>query len=201
MYQANRKVTNNGGQVDTSNAGPTRHTVPASVSGTYHQSAQYFGAMVERNTNAALQAAILNERDNLARGMQRSESLDLGFINEHVGLHTGRELVENWHGDSAFSSSLAKIASASGSTSPSKSPSMSPTQSPSTSPSISGGWKRRGQDIDGEASGDYSGTSVSLSALMETRWPLELTIMMAVLMRLVMCVSTPGMEQHGLNVA
>lgn len=114
MFQANRMITNNGGQVDTSNAGPTRHTVPEAVSGTYHQSAQYFGAMVERNTNAALQAAILNERDNLARGMQRSESLDLGFINEHVGLHTGRELVENWHGDSAFSSSLAKIASASG---------------------------------------------------------------------------------------
>jgi hypothetical protein len=42
-------------------------------------------------------------------------------------------------------------------------------------------WTKRGLDIDGEASSDYFGQSVSLSALMETWWPLELTIMMALL--------------------
>ena len=55
------------------------------------------------------------------------------------------------------------------STTPSKSPSSSPTDSPSASPSKSPSssptetWEKRGSDIDGDAAGDESGYSVSLS--------------------------------------
>ena len=48
-------------------------------------------------------------------------------------------------------------------TSPSANPSKSPSLSPSASPTIKS-WTQVGPDIDGEAAGDKSGTSVSLSA-------------------------------------
>ena len=107
-------VQANGGEVDTSNPGPTRHEVAPSVQGSYHSTANYLGAIVEQSTHSALQAALLNEREDLSRGMKPSASLDVDTIQEHVGLLSGRAISENWHGDSAFAPNLAAMASAIG---------------------------------------------------------------------------------------
>ena len=61
MYLANRMVEQNGGQVDTSNPSEARHRVPPAVSGSYHETAAYFGDIVQQATHSALQAALLTD--------------------------------------------------------------------------------------------------------------------------------------------
>lgn len=100
--------------MDTSNPSEARHRVPPAVSGSYHETAAYFGDIVQQATHSALQPALLTERQNLTQGMKASESLDLASIEEHVGLLSGRSIAKNWHWDSALAPSLAALASSAG---------------------------------------------------------------------------------------
>ena len=134
MYLANRSVSQNGGQANTSIALTTRHQPAATVTGNYHQSANYFGNMVSNHAHNAVQGALLDARDQIAReeaargGLARGDSrghatggrgatgegaptgLDLSMINEETCRGVAREISESIHGDSEYTRLFSEIA-------------------------------------------------------------------------------------------
>ena len=80
LYRANRMLAANGGQASTSNPGPTRHRPPPSVVGNYHQTAESFGAIINRHAHSAVNGALLAARDNIQAGIPTA-SLDIDVVN------------------------------------------------------------------------------------------------------------------------
>ena len=113
MYEANIMLAQNGGNPNTSNCTVTRHSPAPSVVGNYHQTAQSMGNIMSRHAHGAVQSALLAAGQELSIG-QTVPSLDIGMIQEKVGMHIGREISETMHGDSSFATNLVAIASAGG---------------------------------------------------------------------------------------
>lgn len=113
LYKANRVLADNGGEADTSVARPTRHNPPASVMGSYHNTAQGLGDIVARHTHSAMTGALSSLQKDIRIG-RPNVSLDLGMVQEQACLLAAREVSETLHGDSAMARTLHQFASAAG---------------------------------------------------------------------------------------
>ena len=82
MYQTNRRIADSDGVVNNRNPHPQgHHTNPSNMIGTYQSTAGFFGEVLNRQVNIALQSSMLHAREEMQRGTP-NPSIDASSVQE-----------------------------------------------------------------------------------------------------------------------
>lgn len=115
MYSVSAMLSANDGELNVLGAdlGAARHWPPASVVGTFHRTAESMGNIVAKHAHSAVEGAIMAARNDIRAGIP-VKVLDVSRVKEEEGLLTGRDIVEELHGDGSHAVQLASVAVAAG---------------------------------------------------------------------------------------
>jgi hypothetical protein len=113
MYQTNRRIADSDGVVNNRNPHPQgHHTNPSNIIGTYQSTAGFFGEVLNRQANIALQSSMLHAREEMRRGT--NPSINASSVREQFFQGAATDIVEQFTRDGPHAAFLNATTAAAG---------------------------------------------------------------------------------------